>query len=160
MMIRSDPPGAMVYVDNYPIGNTPVATNYTYYGTREIRLVKDGYETKTVKQAFWPPWYEYPPLDFVVENCVPAEIRDQRTVTFRLERQVIVPADHLRARAERLRGGSLLPDPVPVSQPFVPGSTNGFPGAAPNLRTTPGEIGGQSIHTLPPGGQPVQPVGP
>ena len=47
MTIRSSPPGAMVYVDNQEIGTTPVSTGFTYYGTREFRLVKDGYETLT-----------------------------------------------------------------------------------------------------------------
>jgi hypothetical protein len=65
MMIRSNPPGALVYVDDYPIGNTPVSTNFIYYGKRKIRLVKDGYETLTVIQDIRTPWYEYVPLDFV-----------------------------------------------------------------------------------------------
>jgi hypothetical protein len=56
MTIRSDPPGALVYVDDYEIGNTPVSTDFVYYGTRKIRLVKDGYETLTVRQPFPVPW--------------------------------------------------------------------------------------------------------
>ena len=80
MTVRSNPPGALLYVDDYEIGVTPVSTNFTYYGTRKIRLVKDGYETLTVMQSIPPPWYEYVPLDFVSENFVPGQIRDQRTV--------------------------------------------------------------------------------
>ena len=57
-MVRSNPPGAMVYVDNQPIGTTPCATDFIYYGTREIRLVKAGYETLTVNQPLPAPWYE------------------------------------------------------------------------------------------------------
>ena len=64
MTIRSNPPGALVYVDNHEIGVTPVSTSFLYYGTREIRLVKDGYETLTVLQPMLPPWYQIPPLDF------------------------------------------------------------------------------------------------
>ena len=60
MTIRSDPPGALVYVDGYEIGITPVITPFTYYGQRKIRLVKDGYETLTVIQPVPPPWYEFP----------------------------------------------------------------------------------------------------
>src|ERR1700690_4113146 len=52
MTIRSNPPGALVYVDDYEIGTTPVSASFTYYGTRKIRLVKDGYETLTVMQKF------------------------------------------------------------------------------------------------------------
>ncbi|NCY03200.1 MAG: PEGA domain-containing protein [Planctomycetia bacterium] len=62
MTIRSNPPGALVYVDDYQIGTTPVSTDFIYYGTRKIRLVKDGYETLTVRQPFPIPWYEVFPL--------------------------------------------------------------------------------------------------
>jgi hypothetical protein len=48
--IRSNPPGALVYVDDYPIGTTPVSTSFVYYGTRKVRLVLSGYETLTVLQ--------------------------------------------------------------------------------------------------------------
>ena len=80
MTIRSNPPGALVYVDDYQIGTTPVSTDFIYYGTRKIRLVKDGYETLTVRQPFPIPWYEIFPLDFVTENLWPWEIRDERVV--------------------------------------------------------------------------------
>ena len=54
MTIRTNPPGALVYVDDYEIGTTPVSTNFTYYGKRKIRIVKDGYETLTVCSRFRP----------------------------------------------------------------------------------------------------------
>ena len=58
MTVRSNPPGALVYVDDYQIGTTPVSTDFVYYGTRKIRLIKDGYDTLTVQQPFPVPWYE------------------------------------------------------------------------------------------------------
>ncbi len=71
LTVRTNPPGALLYVDDYPIGTTPCSTSFTYYGTRKIRLVKDGYETLTVMQSIPAPWYEYTPCDFVAENCRP-----------------------------------------------------------------------------------------
>jgi hypothetical protein len=106
MMIRTNPPGALAYVDDYEIGVTPVAVNFTYYGTHKIRLVKDGYETLTVMQKVSAPWYEIFPLDFVSENVVPGEIRDQRALDFRLTPQLIVPPEQLLSRGEELRRGS------------------------------------------------------
>ena len=76
MTVRTNPPGALVYVDDYEIGTTPVSTDFTYFGTREIRIAKDGYETLTVMQPISTPWYEYPPVDFITENFVPGKIRD------------------------------------------------------------------------------------
>ena len=132
MTIRSNPPGAFVYVDNYPIGTTPVSTNYTHYGTRSIRLVKDGYETQTVEERIAAPWYQVPPLDFVSENLVPGEIRDHRTLDYQMQPQMVVPADVLLDRAEDLRGragttGMFQTSPLDTSGNFTPpGSGSGF----------------------------------
>ncbi|MFM7737868.1 MAG: PEGA domain-containing protein, partial [Planctomycetota bacterium] len=50
MLIRSQPEGAMVTIDRQAIGQTPVSVPFTYYGTREIQLEKDGYQTIQVRQ--------------------------------------------------------------------------------------------------------------
>ena len=143
MTIRTNPPGALVYVDDYEIGTTPVSTDFTYYGTRKIRIVKDGYETLTVMQPFPTPWYEYPPVDFITENFVPGKIRDQRMIDYQLKPQMIVPTDQLLYRAESLRHNNLvLPAGAVVSQPGVPGpivqpgTPNTMPGTLPG--TMPG----------------------
>ena len=106
MTIRTNPPGAygaQVYIDDYPIGTTPISVNYTYYGNRKIRLVKDGYETLTVLQPVRAPWYEIPPLDFFSENVFPGRIRDHRTFDFQMAPKMVVPSDQLVARGEQLR---------------------------------------------------------
>ncbi len=124
MMIRSNPPGALVYVDDYEIGTTPVSHNFTYYGTREIRLVKDGYETLTVKQPIPAPWFQVPPLDFVTDNLLPAEIRDERAVTYNLSPQVIVPTDSLMARADSLRQDANLQASFIQAPPVLSGASS------------------------------------
>ena len=146
MTIRSSPPGALVYVDDYQIGTTPVSTDFIYYGTRKIRLVKDGYETLTVRQPFPAPWYEYFPLDFVTENLWPWEIRDERVVDLAMSTTASTPPESVVARAEqaRLAAGSLpAPPPVPVApRPVAP-----QPIPAPPPQTLPPPDGGL---TLPP----------
>ena len=101
--VRTNPPGALVYVDNQQIGTTPCSVDFVYYGTREIRLVKPGFETLTVNQPIPTPWYQYPPLDFISENLIATKIRDNRTVTYNLAPQVIVPTGELVDRANLLR---------------------------------------------------------
>lgn len=130
LTIRSNPPGALVFIDNYEIGTTPVSTDYIYYGKRRIRVVKDGYEILNVDQFIAPPWYEILPLEFVTENLVPFEIRDQRTLEFELMPQVVVSTEQLLGRAENLRTGSRTENYVPppsvkppttiVPPPWVP----------------------------------------
>jgi len=134
MTIRSNPPGALVYVDDYQIGTTPVSHDFVYYGTRKVRLVKDGYETLTVRQPFPVPWYEIFPLDFVSENLIPWEIRDERVVELAMQPAAATPPELVVARAEqvRLAAGSLPPvtpqpappaggpQPIPAPPPALP----------------------------------------
>jgi hypothetical protein len=126
MTIRSNPPGAMVYIDNQEIGTTPVSTGFVYYGTRQFRLVKEGYETLTESRTLPSPWYQFIPLDFVSENLVPGEIRDHHTLDFQLVPQRVVPTEELLGRAELLRQETRgmgvvragpLPGPGPAAVP-------------------------------------------
>ena len=106
LTIISNPPGAVVFVDDREIGVTPVSTSFTYYGTRKIQLVMEGFETLTVKRTFSPPWYQWPVIDFISENMIRRELRDERVVDFRMVPQRIVPSDVLLQRAQRLRDRS------------------------------------------------------
>jgi hypothetical protein len=117
MTIRSNPPGAMVYVDDYEIGTTPVSTSYIYYGTRKIRLVKDGYETLTIYQPMPHPWYEWPGIDFFSENLWPHEIRDERSFMFQMVPTITVPTDTLLDRAQQLRDANRVFPGAPAAAP-------------------------------------------
>jgi hypothetical protein len=170
----------MVYVDEYPIGVSPVSTSFTFYGTRRIRLLKDGYEPLTIMEPMWPPWYDIPPLDFFSENLVPGELRDQRDFCYQLKPQVIVPPEQLLARGEQLRrnqpvspltaspathqvvvpppaqpaaGTQLIPvQPAPetISAPPPQVSPQGVGPAQPGAAPNGPPIGGQLPYPLPP----------
>ena len=103
MTVRSNPPGAVVFVDERRIGVTPVSTSFTYYGTRNVQLVKDGYETVTKEHKFQTPWYQYPVIDFFAENLWPLEVRDERILDFNLPPQQAVPPAQVMQSAEQLR---------------------------------------------------------
>ena len=163
MTIRTSPPGATVYVDNYELGPTPRSVNFTHYGTRQIRLVKDGFETLTVNQRISPPWYQVPPLDFISENLVPGEVRDHRTFEYRLTPQAIVPPDELLSRAEALRRQAgttgMFRTSTATSTPPGPTTTPGRGFGPPPVwsgQSSPATpSAGPSLHTLPPGGRPA-----
>jgi hypothetical protein len=134
LTIRSNPPGALVLIDNYEIGTTPVSTDFTYYGKRKIQLIKDGYETLTVLQPIPTPWYEIPGIDFISENVVPGEIRDERVLQYNLTPQILVPTEQLLGRAENLRRASPAPSVAvpPGIQPLTPAAPQPFaPSAQP-----------------------------
>jgi hypothetical protein len=93
--VRSNPPGAAVYLDGLDIGRTPVEHYpFHFYGDREIALYKDGYlcERRTVEID--TPWYAYFPLDIVTELVLPWTIKDRRPFHFDLRpgRVVEIPA--------------------------------------------------------------------
>jgi hypothetical protein len=117
LTIRSNPPGALVMIDNHNIGITPCSTDYTYYGKRNIQLIRDGYETLNDSRWILPPWYEIPPLDVVTENVIPYELRDERIIDYQLMPQKVVPTQQLLGRAENLRQTTHLESVAPTANP-------------------------------------------
>ena len=99
MTINSNPPGATVYVDGHQLGKTPVSTDFTYYGTRNIRLEMDNYQTMVVKQKVTPPWYEFPPFDFFSETFSANEVKDHHMWTYDLQQRAISSDDQIMERA-------------------------------------------------------------
>lgn len=91
LTIDSQPPGAMVYLDDELIGETPVTTTFTYYGTRKITLEKvdaEGrllYERKIIYEKIKPPFYQILPLDFFSELIIPAKLKDEHYLAYQLE---------------------------------------------------------------------------
>jgi PEGA domain len=139
MTIRSNPPGAYVYVDNYPIGTTPVSTDFVYYGKRQFRLVRDGFETLTVDKRVWAPWYEWFGIDFISENLIPYNIRDEQTLNFQLVPQQVPSIPQLTARSEELRSTT-------QAQRFVP--------PPPAAQIPPGQLPPPAA-SAPPAGPPI-----
>ena len=103
MTIQSDPPGALVLLDGDEVVYTPSSVNFTYYGTRECTLMKDGYETLTAMQRVRSPWYQVPPLDFISDNLLPFRVTNRHEFQYRMQPQLIVPTNELLERANSLR---------------------------------------------------------
>lgn len=131
-VITTNPPGAVVYVNNVQIGATPVDNHFVYYGDYEFLLVKEGYQTKRVVQNIPAPWYEYFPVEFFAEVLWPYAQLDVRRFHYDLEPLPAVRTDVLLDQAQKLRGrgqaltpppGDTPPAPPPVPpQPAVVGS--------------------------------------
>jgi hypothetical protein len=166
--VRSNPPGAQVYIDKYEIGRTPCAVSFLYYGKREFKLVKDGCETLTVDKWIFPPWYEYYGLDFISENLSPVEIRDERTYDFQLIPMQVVGSQQLIGRGENLRQATRaegLAIPAPTSSGAIPLPSqakppNAFPLPPGNFTLPPPGGSAPSNPLPPPNGYPTQGPGP
>ncbi|KAA5543892.1 PEGA domain-containing protein [Roseiconus nitratireducens] len=103
MTVRTNPPGALVSVDNQVIGTSPAASSFTYYGTREFRIEADGYRTETIRRRFDPPWYQWPGIDFIAETLWPGEVRDERIIDVQLVPRTVPAAEEVLSRADSLR---------------------------------------------------------
>ncbi len=113
LTIRTDPPGAQVFVDDKLIGESPVEMKFTHYGIRKIVIEKrdyDGkliYERETVFAKVSPPYYQVFPFDFVTDVVVPIDIKDKRVLSFKLRPKKFRPmsevTEELLKNAEELR---------------------------------------------------------
>jgi len=103
LTINSSPQGALVRVDGKDVGYTPASLDYTWYGTREVQLLKDGYETQTRLIRLRTPWYQKFPLDFLSDNFAGRYIRDHRRFDFRLQPKAIDDSAEVIERGRSLR---------------------------------------------------------
>lgn len=65
--INSEPQGALVHLNDVEVGRTPVTVPFTFYGTYDVRLEKEGFETLTTATEAQMPWWEAPGPDLVAE---------------------------------------------------------------------------------------------
>lgn len=74
--IDTRPSGALVFVNDEEIGATPAQFSFTWYGDYDLVFRKPGYETLKTNHRLETPWWQYPPVDFLVECLWPGMIRD------------------------------------------------------------------------------------
>jgi hypothetical protein len=110
--IRTNPPGALVVVNGEEIGPSPVSRSFTYYGNREITLMKDGHQTQTIIQPVNSKWYDNYLTEFFTENLLPFTIRDEREFNYQMVPTVVPAQNDLLARAESLRAVGSAPPPA------------------------------------------------
>ena len=103
LIVKTQPEGAFVSIGHRPVGYSPVSVPYTYHGTRDIQIEKDGFKPINVQQRIRPKWYSVFPISFFTENFSPREIRDQRVLDFQLEPKTMTNENELIGRANDLR---------------------------------------------------------
>lgn len=167
LLVRSNPPGALLKIDDEEIGITPVSTSFIYYGTRKIQLVKDGYETLTLLQPIPAPWYQWPGIDFFSEHLTPRQIRDTRVLDYQLQPAVMVPVEQVVERGNQLRrnaqaGAEVVTAPGAVPVGPAPSNPGAWPPPPPVQQLPPPMVPAQPPTAPPPlwPGQPAFPPAP
>jgi hypothetical protein len=129
LVILSEPPGALVRLDDAIVGTTPYELRFDAYGKRRVTLYKQGYRTATQLVDLDTPWFAIFPLDLVSEVLIPIGWKDIRTVDVALVPeggQVTMPdLKPVLERAESLRlaepsGPRPSTRPAPAQPPAKP----------------------------------------
>lgn len=102
LSIDSDPPGALVYLNGQEAGRTPLEKDFVWYGTYDVQLRQDGYETLKTRAAVIAPWWQWPPFDLFAELF---PLTDRHTHSFKLTPAAdgAIDLDQILANAESLR---------------------------------------------------------
>lgn len=114
LSVTSEPSGALLYLNDEEIGRTPCTVAFTFHGTYDVRLVKDGHETLITQADTRAPIYDIPPLDLVAE-ITPARLPSRTQWHFRLLPVNTDTAAILdRARQMRAKVDQEMPSPEPA----------------------------------------------
>jgi len=89
LTIRTEPPGAMVYVNDQLKGTSPVTYDFLWYGWYRLTLRKEGFERLDARRMLAAPPHLWIPFDVVME-LLPFPVRDERMWTYAL-----TPAEEL-----------------------------------------------------------------
>ena len=65
--IETDPPGALVWLNDTQVGRSPVDVSITHHGIYDVRIEKEGYEPLVTSADTDGPIWDTVPLDFFVE---------------------------------------------------------------------------------------------
>jgi hypothetical protein len=102
LTVESEPAGAIVYLNGDEVGRTPMTRDFIYYGTMDLKLRKDGYETLEDRPRVWAPWWQVPPLDLVTEAM---SLTDRHKLSYELTPKEQGPdLQQLVQRGVELRG--------------------------------------------------------
>ena len=64
LTVTTDPPGALIYLNGVEAGRTPLERDFVYYGTYDVAVRKEGYETLKTQGKVIAPWWQWVPFDF------------------------------------------------------------------------------------------------
>jgi hypothetical protein len=105
LTVQTNPPGALVELNNQEMGRTPVSKDFTWYGVYDITIRLDDYRTLKTAGKVYAPIYEWIPIDLITE-LLPFPFKDHHTLNYTLvlEPPSSQPSPGILDRATELRG--------------------------------------------------------
>ena len=83
LIIRSEPAGADILLNDQKLGKTPYDGAFLWYGWYRLTLAKDGYEQLDDRVLIESPPHLWIPLDLIME-LMPFPVHDTRVLAYRL----------------------------------------------------------------------------
>jgi hypothetical protein len=117
--VTSNPPGALVTMNDQEVGRTPFTKQFTWYGTYEVQVRKEGYQTIKTATPVIAPWWQWMPIDLMAE-ILPLRLEDRHDVAYTLKPFTDEHTDPeaLVGRAQGLRERlDDVPSPAPSTRP-------------------------------------------
>lgn len=104
MTLKSQPEGALVYLNGQEVGRTPCTVDFTWYGNYDVALRREGYQTLKTTQKVHAPWWQWIPFD-LVSDLTPGRKVDHRQYAWTLKPQPAadVPGPILVDRANSMK---------------------------------------------------------
>lgn len=103
LTINTKPQGALVFLNDEEIGESPVTVNFEWYGDYNVRISKEDYETLKTHRDLKSPWYDEVPFDFFAEIIYPGRIVDSYEWTFELSPRQQISREELIRRAQEAK---------------------------------------------------------
>jgi hypothetical protein len=122
LTVRSDPPGALVFLNGVEAGRTPVTRDFVWYGTYDVAMRKPGYQTLRAHSKVIAPWWGWVPFDLLAE-LAPLRFRDEQTLRYTLKPETAAASDpqqmlnRAEALSERLESSGRTRQPHAATQP-------------------------------------------
>jgi len=102
LTVKSDPPGALVHLNGVEVGRTPMSSDFTWYGTYDVVLRKEGYETLKTRGKVIAPWWQWVPIDLFAE-LLPLHDKRMLSYTMKPYSDTAVDPEQMLTRAEQMR---------------------------------------------------------
>ena len=74
MVISSTPPDALVHVNDFPRGVTPVEVPYLWIGEYRIQMSLDGYQPVDEVVSVRKPWFYWIPFSSLIVDSLPVPV--------------------------------------------------------------------------------------
>lgn len=104
IQVNSEPQGALVYLNDQEVGRTPLRQDFTWYGTYDVSVRKEGYQTLKTTSPVIAPWWQWVPFDFIAE-VLPFRLKDTHALGYTLKPtpETAVDPERLVQRGEEMR---------------------------------------------------------